>query len=461
MSKEIGVLADTMDNVIKIKTPNTYRNYKVAPSNSNQTTQLSGNTFQTEFNLPSNIVFNPSTINLMFRQNQTTGTGTPVVSNLATHVYGIPCQYFPHINRVEIFNSQQKLLDLNYADVYSKCSALLNLQKYNLYNEGFGQASNRTAISDSAHGKDPFLFHNAGSFACDSIQVSRNAIYGAATATQADNQLPNIYYNVNLAQAYPDSFFSCNALLYTNQSLFIRITWNPINKIAFQVAVDGGAYTALPSNLAALIQNINLQMYVENDPRIIASVMKEQERNPLELIICDVGSQSFGVGGTGQKNIQVKISPGNGVNQRLYKFYSILVGNAANQILPSSNIDNLKYDALSVWVDSVNILNFDENFQDSILCIKNQHPNSLLNTGNLIKNLGMFCYVFSSDRVTDKYNDCKKLEGLDFLPFTDKTVNLQYNIPAANTDTFNLYTFCVIEKSLYMQNGMFSTSRLQ
>jgi hypothetical protein len=55
-------------------------------------------------------------------------------------------------------------------------------------------------------------------------------------------------------------------------------------------------------------------MYVENDPRIIASVMKEQERSPLELIICDVGSQSFGVGGTGQKNIQVKISPGNGVN---------------------------------------------------------------------------------------------------------------------------------------------------
>jgi hypothetical protein len=35
MSKEVAILADTMDNVIKIKTPNTYRNYKTAPSNSN------------------------------------------------------------------------------------------------------------------------------------------------------------------------------------------------------------------------------------------------------------------------------------------------------------------------------------------------------------------------------------------------------------------------------------------
>jgi len=449
-------LQNEIESQIIVKPVSHYKNYAISPTGTNITELNTTSNPQITFEFPADSILNFSRVHLTF--NRTNTSGNTVASN---YLY-IPTNYFPFISRIELYTSggNLKLVDLPQADVYSKSSAYMN----NNFLKNFGKVSSilypkqnygGNLINDLPNSSANGDGNSVVEF--DSYEWSDGAEFGARA------------YNVRLGDAFPDTIFNLNKSIYVAKSVFLRITFNNINKIVGTCVKASTVPVAFSNTSKMAVSNFQLKIYSENDPLIIEQ-LKNQSRQGVSYVMPDIVSNVINTQGSGVKGFQMKVSNMTGNNDsRLYKCYSILNATGNNAyipylILPTSNYNNEKYNYLSLFVNSFNILNLDTTMADDLQHLVLQNADHSITDLTYIKDIGSICNVFDTSPAKKEYNQ-DELKGLLFGPSGDITINWQYTIPTGVDDvisggtnpSYENYQHAVILRKLYAKDGQLST----
>jgi hypothetical protein len=478
-------LQEELNNDIKVKPVSFYKNLRIN-SEGSAPTQFNASTQTVLFSIPANTLFNPSKLCLAFRR---TGTSFNATTNDTSTVFYMPSDYCNLFSRIECFSSANntRILDLANADIYSKCAmALNNDYKDNPGSSGFlfpaGRninpvGSNTIPIPNSVALPNSSLTNASVN---KTIQDYALQLYENKVNTALGNIEFGIRnYNIRLGDVYPFTFFNCNRSVYISKNLFIRLTLNPVNKIVGLMKETDNSVSAFSINSNSIINCTNwaLNVYSENNPQIIESVINENRKGQT-LIIGDVIGSQYTLNGTGSRAIQMRVVNSTGDNKaRLYRCYSMLVGSggdAARALNPSSNYSggldgvsgnyaNSKFNYASLFVNSQNILNLDVSAKDHVQHMINQHKKHSYNDENYIDDLGVLANVFDTS-VNDPEHDKEELKGLDFGLANEINIQWNYNIPGAATNViqaggaFTNYQFAEIVRPIYLKDGLIYNS---
>lgn len=483
-------LQPQLNNVVKMKTPASYRNYKIAPISSSLTS-IGFNQQQLTFELAANTVINWSKLLFSFKFSTTNCAK-------ANNACYINSSFMSWINRIEIYtggSANFKLLDLNNAHVYSKCAAPLNTNYLdNPVSNGVVTPSTRSLIYDYTNaassiksylfGYDPLINsyeRTAGGLnlgATPTTIVSyKNTIYGVDTNLGGvdGQEIPEQYLNIRLGEAYPDTILNLDSYMLLNHAVFIRFTFNPVNQIVGRLLSASFAPVALASDAVINVSNFALNMYVE-DSAMIQNLIQQQNNNGVELVLPQVYNNIYNLSGQGIRGALFKIQNMTGqADARLYKLYSILVGTgtgAANTILPTSNYVSKyqpvltnsagKYNYVSLYLNSKNLLNLDIAARDHVNHIQNLFTRSSWTDDNTIDDNGAIAHIFDCDNTDDFTYKDNCLKGLSFEGSNDFTVNWQYTLVGSKDNRvecsgiYENHQFCVLLSKIYLKNGQIS-----
>ena len=450
-------LQNEIDTNNVVKPVSYYKNYAVNPIGSVPANLTAITNPQVTFELPADSLINFSRLIFSFSRGATPATH-------ATNTYvAIPANFFSFLSRIEVYSGSGnlKLLDLTNADIYSKCSAHLN--------NDFLKNSNSNGLIYSKKGDDFIPNSNkeldGAVVTKDAVLTYQNYEIGGLSSGTANQPLPSNNYNIRLGDAYPDTIFNLNKTIYIAKSVFIRMTFNNTSRIV--CGISAGLPLAI-NNVTMPISNFALKTYTENDPLIIDQV-KKQSMNGASYVMPDIVSNQISVSGAGVKGLQSKFTNMTGnADSRLYKCYSILNSTgtgSAGTILPTSNYQNGKYNYLSLFVNSQNILNLDVAANDDIHHMILQHKDHSITNDDILKDNGVICNVFDTSLAHKEYN-VDELKGLTFGN-GDITINWQYTIPANLTSpafpvygsaSYDNYQFGVILRKLYAKDGQLSST---
>lgn len=480
-------LQPQLNNVVKMKAPSNYRNYKIAPISSSLT-QIGFNQQQLTFELAANTLINWSKLCLSFKYNS---------KNCAKAGYMcyIPCGFNVFVNRIECYsggNANFRLLDLNNASHYSKMACPLNTNYLdNPTSTGVVCPSNRvvfydyktTPASTEAFRGNDFLLTSfekkdgnkevPGS--TSTIMSQKNNEYGFnfSTGNSGASEISPQYINYRLGEAYPDTIFNVDSYMVLSHAVFIRFTFNPINLIVGRLGATNYENVALDNDAVLEVSNFCLNMYVEDNPEIL-KLTQQQNQQGTELVIPQVFNNIYNISGKGTRGAIFKIQNMTGQNDaRLYKCYSMLVGTGAgkqNYIIPSSNYvsksepatNKGKYDYISLYLNSKNLLNLDIAARDHINHIQNLFKRSSWTDDSTIDDNGTIAHIFDCDDNQDfSYKD-NILKGIPFEGSGDFSLNWQYKIvgDAANrvecSGEYENHQYVVILSKIYLKNGQIS-----
>lgn len=483
------VLQPQLNNIVKMRTPASYRNYKIAPISSSLT-QIGFNQQQLTFELAANTVINWSKLLFSFKFS------TNNCAKALNACY-IPSSYFPWFSRIEIYtggSANFKLLDLNNCHVYSKCAAPLNTNYLdNPVSNGIVTPSSRTVsynYTDTAStiksymmGYDPLINSyekTDGGYELGATSTTivsyKNNIHGI-TYSNGDvvaAEIPEQYINVRLGEAFPDTILNLDSYMLLNHAVFIRFTFNPINNIVGRISASTFAPAALASDAVINVSNFTLNMYVE-DSAMIQNLIQQQNNNGVELVLPQVYNNIYNLSGTGLRGALFKIQNMTGqADARLYKIYSILVGTgtgSASLILPTSNYVSKylpgtnsagKYNYVSLYLNSKNLLNLDIAARDHVNHIQNLFKRSSWTDDNTIDDNGTIAHIFDCDETEDftYKNNC--LKGLSFEGSNDFTINWQYTLVGSKANrvecsgNYENHQFAVLLSKIYLKNGQIS-----
>jgi hypothetical protein len=215
-------------------------------------------------------------------------------------------------------------------------------------------------------------------------------------------------------------------------------------------------------------------MYVE-DSAMIQNLIQQQNNNGVEIVLPQVYSNIYNLSGQGQRGALFKIQNMTGqAEARLYKLYSILVGTgigAGNYILPTSNYVSKvtpstnsvgKYNYVSLYLNSKNLLNLDITARDHINHIQNLFNRSSWTDDNTIDDNGAIAHIFDCDTNEDFTYKDNCLKGLSFEGSNDFTINWQYTIVGSKDNrvecsgVYENHQFCVLLSKIFLKNGMIS-----
>lgn len=449
-----------------VKPVSYYKNYAVSPIGAVPTSLTINSNPQVTFELPADSIINFSRLIFSFYRGANVAGTNPLTHTVDQRVV-IPANYMPFLSRVEVYSGSGnlKLLDLNNADIYSKASAhLMNDFLKNVPSNGLLYP--KKAMNDTAGNPGDFLINSPTSNPNAALKTAYNVYQNYEMSSLTADTFEEGFYNYRLGDCYPDTIFNLNKSIYIAKSIFIRFTFNSTNKFVNIVARTTGVPAALPATVTLPISNLSIKTYTENDPLIIEQV-KNQARNGVSYVMPDVIVNQLSISGAGTKGLQTKYSNMTGnSDSRLYKCYSILNSTGASAALynlPTSNIRNGKYNYLSLFVNSQNILNFDVTSLDDIQHMIIQHENHSLVDDSTVKDNGVICNVFDSSPCKKDYSD-DELKGLAFGQSGDITINWQYTIApsAANAvsgdASYDNYQFGIILRRLFARDGMLSTT---
>jgi len=482
-------LQPQLNNVVKMKTPASYRNYKIAPISSSLT-QIGFNQQQLTFELAANTVINWSKLLFSFKFSTT---------NCAKggNACYINSSYFPWVNRIEIYtggSANFKLLDLNNAHIFSKCAAPLNTNYLdNPISNGVVTPSTRSlqynytdtpaTIKYYLSGYDPLI--NSYEKTTNSKNLSptpstivsyKNAIHGFNyTNGDVDGaEISEQYVNIRLGEAFPDTILNLDSYMLLNHAVFIRFTFNPINQIVGRLETTNYTVVSLANDAQINVSNFNLNMYVE-DSAMIQNLIQQQNNNGVELVLPQVFNNIYNLTGQGTKGALFKIQNMTGQGDaRLYKLYSILVGTglgSGGYILPSSNYvskdapstnSNGKYNYVSLYLNSKNLLNLDIAARDHVNHIQNLFTRSSWTDDTTIDDNGTIAHIFDCDETGDFTYKDNCLKGLSFEGSNDFTINWQYTLVGSKNNrvecsgVYENHQFAVILSKIYLKNGQIS-----
>jgi len=479
-----------LNNVVKMKTPASYRNYKIAPISSSLT-QIGFNQSQLTFELAANTVINWSKLLFSFKFS------TSNCAQADNSCY-INSSFMSWINRIEIYtggSANFKLLDLNNAHIYSKCASPLNTNYLdNPVSNGVVTPSTRTVtydyittpgtIKSYLFGYDPLInsYERTGtnnkliSPTGTSIIAYKNNITGFnyELGTIDGQEIPLQSYNIRLGEAYPDTILNLDSYMLLNHAVFIRFTFNPINQIVGRMNSSTYNSVALENNALINVSNFTLNMYVE-DSAMIQNLIQQQNNNGVELVLPQVYNNIYNLSGQGIRGALFKIQNMTGqADARLYKLYSILVGTGTGSsgfILPTSNYvskfnpdvnSNGKYNYVSLYLNSRNLLNLDISLRDHVNHIQNLYNRSSWTDDNTIDDNGAISHIFDCDSSNDFTYKDNCLKGLSFEGSNDFTVNWQYTLVGSKNNrvecsgVYENHQFCVLLSKIYLKNGQIS-----
>lgn len=438
-----------------VKPVSYYKNYAVNPIGSVPSSLTPTTNPQLTFELPAQSLINFSRLIFSFSR------GVTAVTHAAATNAAINNNYFSFLNRIEIYSGSGnlKLLDLNNADVYSKCSS-------HLMNEFIKNAPSNGLLYPK---KASDFLPNSG--------IVKNAIISyqnyELSSSGADTALPANNYNIRLGDAYGDSLFNLNKTIYIAKSIFIRMTFNNTSKIvcgittASGVPVSAVVASGAPAGTFMPVSNFALKTYTENDPLIIEQLIR-QSQGGVSYVMPDIISNQISVSGAGVKGLQSKFTNMTGnADSRLYKCYSILNATGGTlpplTVLPTSNYNNGKYSYLSLFVNSQNVLNLDVNANDDIHHMILQHANHSITDDDTVKDNGVICNIFDTSLAKKEY-DIDELKGLSLNG--DVTINWQYTIPTgadnviSGNANFDNYQFGIILRRIFARDGQLSSTMI-
>lgn len=460
-------LQSEIDTQNIVKPVSYYKSYSVSPIGSYPTSLTNTTNPVITFELSADTIINFSRIIFSFSR------GSVGCSHAAATRAGINNNYLSFLSRVECYtgSGNLKLLDLNNADLYSKASChLMNDYLKNSPSNGIMYPRKNANYYNWDSTSSTNILYPADYLPTSGIyKKSINSYQNFEFSENTLNApIPANDYSIRLGDAFGDTIFNLNKSIYIAKSIFIRFTFNNASKIVCGFDGFTGAPAAATVDANGIpVSNFSLKTYSENDPLIIEQ-LKKQNDNGVSYVMPDVVVNQLSISGAGTKGLQTKYSNMTGnADSRLYKCYSLLNATGtgtANALYPTSNFQNWKYTYLSLFVNSMNILNFDiKNTKDDIQHMIMQHSNHSITDDDTIKDNGVICNVFDTSPAQKEYSN-DELKGLVFGPSGDITINWQYTIaePANNVISgsaiYDNYQFGVILKRLYARRGELSAT---
>ena len=454
------VLQNQMDQK-KYQTPSSYyKNFKLTPQGTN-ITNIGTSTQQLLFEFAADNVVNLSRCSLNFNRLLASA------SSAASTRYIIPTNYFPYIQRIELYTSNNiRLVDVQNCDIYNKNSAPVNFNFLsNTSQNGLLFPSSRVDNTLSVIAGDAYLNSVIkSSVLMGSNNLDYSDLAGNFTANVGFGTRRKI--NVRLGDILPDSIFNVDQDIYFGKTLYCRITLNPIDKIMVQVASDLSTYTALGS-VSLNVSNFQINMYVQANP-MISQLIKENNNKGQTLIIPEIYSNSYQLVGSGLKSSILKVLS-NAPKCKLYKMYSCLINsNAANKfnINNTSNYDANndgtlgKYNYIYLYLNSNNILSLDTTTDDDLNNCLLQYGSHSFTDYISWRDCGVFPYVFDSQKIEkgEMQYDGNTLKGIDFPNSNEISLQISYNCISTNDNISNNanytnHVFAVVLKEVYLKNG--------
>ena len=446
-----------------------YQNLRFTPNNGSSI--VLGNSTQTSIiELTPQSIINFSKLKLQFTRSAVVAApaGTIPTNCAGSNYYLLNNAFCSFINRIQIFDSKNLiLLDMNNCEIVSKSLAFNktfgNRTEVNCFNFS-GIRSTLDPIPSSNPGWNPYYFPI--NQPVTTIDEPSNVEYSnAASNLSAKN------YNLNLSDLVYDSILSLDRNIYSANSIFIKITWNPISKVSFGTiawaGTSGSGAFAGPGGVPVTfaLSNIQINMYSEANP-ILANIIK---MNPQEetIIYAEPQLNVLTFGGSTQQSSMRIISNALPGEARLYKMYYWLakgdatykINNTSNLLTSTTNGVQMVCGAIAqswrLYVNNNLILDLNISVnQDDLELVKNQYAtNSFKSAGCYYEN-GAVSYVFGSNYSSkDEYSQMT-LKGVDFNQNGEIILQNLFSINGAQDLTH--YAMFVVLRCLYIQNGMFS-----
>lgn len=466
-------LQDEINDFKIVKPVSYYRNFRVAPEgtapiNFNNSTQT------ILFSLPSESIINFSKLSLVFRR---TGTAFNASTNANTDTFYTKTDHCPFFQKLEVFSgaNNARVMELVNADLFSKLYTPLNNDAYkNSLDCGFlypsTSESDRLLVNSCVGG-----LKNTTSIIAP-FSTMETIVNTAAGQGRVSPDLGIRNYNIRLGDVY-GGIFNLNKSVYISKNMYIRLTLNPVNRIVGIYNTANGSISANTVDSSSLINVANwaLNIYTETNPIIIESVKNESKKGQTFLVPDIIANQYSMTGGTGNRSVQFRVINGTGdKSARLYRVYTVLVSNSGNGSKCLNNTSNYsvnntyldcKYNFLSMYVNSQNILQLDIQARDHVQHMINQHKVHCLNDKNYIDDWGAFVNIFDTSMKKDEINDKDdQLVGLDFGPSNECNIQFMFNI-ASVQDTiiesqgnFINYSFAEVIRPILFKDGLVYTS---
>lgn len=497
-----------LDKSIIIQPISYYKNYKITCDGGTSVT-IGASSQTSTFKIPSNNVLNFSKMSINFNM--------AAIANVANMLKFIHTSFCPFWSRIELLTSQNLyLVNLNNVREYNKLSAACNLNKDERTNaDGFmhpsernfnifsvsgqsvlGVANNNLEASASAFLTTPLLARiiglgygvtldptdntavNIGAalnlqksayhfkldpflnpLATDLIRRAEINDYSnnrcshlVITEANANGELPQLDYSIRLGDLLPDSIFNVDKDIYISDQLTFRITW-VVRGLLGGTSEENGISGAAVFPNDAVLTNLYLNHYIQANPEIV-QLYRQQSQNQEELIIPEIQSYNLSITGAGNQSTSIKIIS-NATKSRLYKCYGgLFTADALFRNGNSCNINEIKYSAVNVYLNSNMILTLDATSNEDYDHTRHIFKNHSFRSISSYKECGVIPLFFSPGKSTmDEYNN-NELKGQDFMQSNDLVLNYQFTAVPATALIHNI--FCVILRPIYMKQGILS-----
>lgn len=447
-------LQPELNNQIKQEINSYYRILNVSQQGS--LPSINGSKNQILIEIPADIVFNPSMLNLSFNLIHAGPSTTGKINAL-------PSFYIPFFSRCELYSSSNniRLVDVQNLDIYNKMSIPL-YENFLKNQESYLYTSNRTTNTvNTPLTSDYFV---------DSNVVSDKLLtYDVSLVGTVDTVISPKSYNIKLCDLIPNSFFSINKNIYSSSVLYLRLETNTIANIMY--LFDSNALTTTSPDTASsfTFSNFNLNIFCEaNNDLINIARQQQNSKEGMSLVLPEIQNAQYSLSGTaGTRGSIVKVVNNSSSDARLYMVISSLTSTlqktgsyVANNM---SNNLNAKYNQVQLYINSNLLCQFDTALNQDLSYIDNVFENHSFNTQLSYKNVSPYVYVFTSKKIKDNKHDGNLLDGITYPVNGEITLNIIYNCiapdnsaphPTGNNFNHNIYT--VTKRKIYLKDGKFS-----
>lgn len=435
-----------------------YKVQKISAQNGADPT-LGGWSQTSQFEIPCGNVINLSKLRLGFLRGECKNAADGNALNAkADTFYLLPTDHFQYINKIELYTSTNVVLvDINFCDVYNKlaCPTVINYRKRTDI-DGFIIPSYRSTMTVTPATGDCSIDQALGVINMDDIS------YNFAGAVAAN--ITTKYHNILLSEAFPDTIFNVNRDIYVWKTLYLRITWNPTNRIGGCAKADLTGQSNLVGLADAVVNipitKLTLSIYSQANPDI-NSLIKWSANKMQELFVPFIQWNWVILTGDYQAT-SVKIVSNN-PRSKLFKTYcGLMKADAVGLQKRFNNLTGVNACGGAVWtsgrlyINSDMILDLDSTKGEDFKHVVTQHKNHSFKTRQTFYHFSPFCNVFDThplDEVTEIYDNT--LKGYNFSSGSEIAINHQFNCVAAQ---YTHYIFAVIIQPIYLKDGDISLS---
>ena len=507
-AQSIHIQENLISEPVKQSPVSWYKNIPLNP-NTNSSVQLNANgNPQSTIQIPPGNVYNNWYSALSFvipnLKGVAIGAGTQTSCNTFSN-------FFPWINKLEFFTSNNNtyLVNVSQVDTINKMisSCELNYEKRKrnldpfLYDSWRGQqtvgnqpnpptftALDTESIVPTGRIIAPVSNNYGGSILCDTN------LYGTAISPANYGNIslvgsvdsPSYYetgeFDANLSQLARtvniplrdilpgNSIFSVDKDIYSSNVLYLRITWNNVNKLGFG-SIDNdltapAKFVSMASiNPTITITNITLNMYIQANPEICQMIV-ERSRQQEIIMVPMLQTNSYQMNGTSQ-NTTFKITSTNPLSRLWKSYYGVFNADAyTNGALIQVNNNNndsgsieigggqayQKYGNLQLYLDGELYLQLNQQRLDFYRYVVDHWKNHSYPTLLDYNENPAIAILYDSDCVHSDKVDPYIVRG---KTLRNNECQINHNITTTNSSFTHYIATCLLQP-IYMKQGVLS-----